>query len=73
MKMWFRERHGEQQVWRSCIRGAQGKIRSDCTKITSGDGDMEVCTCAGHLCNGAATAMLNTIAMIITAAIFFFL
>ena len=56
MKMWFRERGGilckkyslspilagDQQVWRSCIRGAAGKIRADCTKISSGEGDMEV-------------------------------
>uniref|UniRef100_A0AC35G3X6 Uncharacterized protein n=1 Tax=Panagrolaimus sp. PS1159 TaxID=55785 RepID=A0AC35G3X6_9BILA len=41
MKMWFKEKNGNSQVWRSCIPNAQEQIRSDCTRITSSQGDME--------------------------------
>ncbi|CAI5455751.1 unnamed protein product [Caenorhabditis angaria] len=51
MKMIFQERNGVSHVWRNCIPNAKEQIRSDCTKITSGEGDLEVCTCDGNLCN----------------------
>jgi len=53
MKMWFRERSGRIQIWRTCIPNAKGVVRTDCTKITSSEGDMEVCTCDGNACNSA--------------------
>jgi len=53
MKMWFQERSGKVQIWRTCIPNAKGVVRTDCTKITSSEGDMEVCTCDGHACNSA--------------------
>uniref|UniRef100_A0AC34PWD1 Protein quiver n=1 Tax=Panagrolaimus sp. JU765 TaxID=591449 RepID=A0AC34PWD1_9BILA len=59
MKMWFREKNGNSQVWRSCIPNAQEQIRSDCTRITSSQGDMEVCTCDGNLCNKSALSSTN--------------
>ncbi|TMS36273.1 hypothetical protein L596_003475 [Steinernema carpocapsae] len=53
MKMWFKEKNGNSQVWRSCIPKSQEQIRSDCTRISSSQGDMEVCTCDSNLCNAS--------------------
>uniref|UniRef100_A0A915EPT6 UPAR/Ly6 domain-containing protein qvr n=1 Tax=Ditylenchus dipsaci TaxID=166011 RepID=A0A915EPT6_9BILA len=53
LKMWFREAQGSAQVWRSCIPNSQNKIRPDCTRILSSQGEMEVCTCDGNLCNAS--------------------
>ncbi|CAI2358234.1 unnamed protein product [Caenorhabditis sp. 36 PRJEB53466] len=61
MKMIFQEKNGISHVWRSCIPNARDQIRSDCTKISSGEGNLEVCTCDGNLCNGAV--QLKTFAM----------
>ncbi|CAL2051533.1 unnamed protein product [Caenorhabditis brenneri] len=55
MKMIFQEKNGISHVWRSCIPNAKEQIRSDCTKITSGEGNLEVCTCDGNLCNSGTT------------------
>lgn len=44
---------GGNQIWRTCIPNGKGQVRTDCTKVVSGEGDMEVCTCYGNLCNGA--------------------
>ena len=38
MKMAFVERSGNAHVWRSCIPNAKDQIRTDCTKIASGEG-----------------------------------
>ncbi|GMR60312.1 hypothetical protein PMAYCL1PPCAC_30507, partial [Pristionchus mayeri] len=53
MKMWFQQKDGTANVWRSCIPNAREQIRSDCTRISSAQGDMEVCTCDSHLCNSS--------------------
>lgn len=44
-------------MWRTCIPSAKGQVRTDCTKISSSEGDMEVCTCEGEFCNGASTLL----------------
>uniref|UniRef100_A0A1I7Z433 UPAR/Ly6 domain-containing protein qvr n=1 Tax=Steinernema glaseri TaxID=37863 RepID=A0A1I7Z433_9BILA len=59
MKMWFKEKNGNSQVWRSCIPKSQEQIRSDCTRISSSQGDMEVCTCDGNLCNFSSRPSLG--------------
>uniref|UniRef100_A0A0N5AKK9 UPAR/Ly6 domain-containing protein qvr n=1 Tax=Syphacia muris TaxID=451379 RepID=A0A0N5AKK9_9BILA len=51
MKMWFKEKQGKSQVWRSCIPNGKLQIRADCTRISSSLGDLEVCTCDSNLCN----------------------
>ncbi|PIC20856.1 hypothetical protein B9Z55_025903 [Caenorhabditis nigoni] len=61
MKMIFQEKSGISHVWRSCIPNAKEQIRSDCTKITSGEGNLEVCTCDGNLCNSGATFKIVTL------------
>lgn len=71
MKMWFSEKNGiGQQVWRSCIPNSQEQIRSDCTRISSSQGDMEVCTCDGNLCNAASTACLRTGIALLSTCVF---
>ncbi|KAF1749158.1 hypothetical protein GCK72_025625 [Caenorhabditis remanei] len=60
MKMIFQEKNGINHVWRSCIPNAKEQIRSDCTKITSGEGNLEVCTCDGNLCNSGTTFKILT-------------
>ncbi|CAI79224.1 UPAR/Ly6 domain-containing protein qvr [Caenorhabditis elegans] len=66
MKMIFQEKSGINHVWRSCIPNAKEQIRSDCTKITSGEGNLEVCTCDGNLCNNDVN--LNLILIIMFSA-----
>ncbi|KAK0396637.1 hypothetical protein QR680_001796 [Steinernema hermaphroditum] len=71
MKMWFKEKNGNSQVWRSCIPKSQEQIRSDCTRISSSQGDMEVCTCDGNLCNFSIRPSATTVISICVFAFLF--
>ncbi|KHN88465.1 hypothetical protein Tcan_06423 [Toxocara canis] len=53
MKMWFKEISGNSHVWRGCVPNAHQHVRSDCTRISSSQGEMELCTCDNNLCNMA--------------------
>uniref|UniRef100_A0A914X0J0 UPAR/Ly6 domain-containing protein qvr n=1 Tax=Plectus sambesii TaxID=2011161 RepID=A0A914X0J0_9BILA len=66
MKMWFKEKNGNSQVWRSCIPNAVDQIRSDCTRISSSEGDMEVCTCDGNLCNGVGRRAVGLVTILLS-------
>lgn len=57
-------------MWRTCIPSAKGQVRTDCTKISSSEGDMEVCTCEGDLCNGASTLVIMPLFIIFFLSLF---
>uniref|UniRef100_A0A183BIA8 Protein quiver n=1 Tax=Globodera pallida TaxID=36090 RepID=A0A183BIA8_GLOPA len=55
LKLWFRDhqRGGDGHVWRWCAPNGEGRLREDCTRIRSSQGELELCTCEGNLCNGS--------------------
>ncbi|KAK6765980.1 hypothetical protein RB195_025722 [Necator americanus] len=53
MKMVIQQKDGMSYVWRSCISQANKQIRQDCTRVSSSEGNLEVCTCDGNLCNNS--------------------
>ncbi|KAL6723286.1 hypothetical protein Aduo_018307 [Ancylostoma duodenale] len=53
MKMVIQQKNGMSYVWRSCITQSKKQIRQDCTRVSSSEGNLEVCTCGSNLCNGS--------------------
>ncbi|CAJ0564968.1 unnamed protein product, partial [Mesorhabditis spiculigera] len=69
MKMWFQEVNGASHVWRSCIPNARDQIRSDCTRVSTSQGEMEVCTCTGNLCNSSPQRSVYFISIFVLCAL----
>uniref|UniRef100_A0A0N5A3Q9 UPAR/Ly6 domain-containing protein qvr n=1 Tax=Parastrongyloides trichosuri TaxID=131310 RepID=A0A0N5A3Q9_PARTI len=72
MKLSLAHINGTAKVWRGCIPKSQNQIRTDCTKISSSQGSMELCTCNGHLCNKSVKINYN-IFYLITFTLFAYL
>ncbi|CAD5214808.1 unnamed protein product [Bursaphelenchus okinawaensis] len=45
LKMSIKEKSGNSFVWRSCLPDSKDSVTTDCTKVTTRTGDLEVCTC----------------------------
>ncbi|MFH4979174.1 hypothetical protein AB6A40_005883 [Gnathostoma spinigerum] len=73
MKVWFRGKSDESHVWRSCVPKHQTGIRSECTKISNSQGEMELCTCEGDLCNIADTVASSRLLQFFSWIIVFFI
>uniref|UniRef100_A0A0K0DYZ6 UPAR/Ly6 domain-containing protein qvr n=1 Tax=Strongyloides stercoralis TaxID=6248 RepID=A0A0K0DYZ6_STRER len=73
MKMELTQVNGTSNVWRGCIPKSKDQIRPDCTKISSNQGSMEICTCNSHLCNSNKKIKYNYILIIIFIIICFYI
>ncbi|CEF70914.1 Hypothetical protein SRAE_X000024400 [Strongyloides ratti] len=65
MKMSLMYLNRTSKVWRGCIPKSKNQIRTDCTKISSNEGSMELCTCDNHLCNNINKIKYNYILSIL--------
>uniref|UniRef100_A0A0N5BH54 UPAR/Ly6 domain-containing protein qvr n=1 Tax=Strongyloides papillosus TaxID=174720 RepID=A0A0N5BH54_STREA len=73
MKMSLTHHNGTSKVWRGCIPKSQNQIKADCTKVSSNEGSMELCTCDGHLCNNTTKTKSISWLLKISIILYFFI